>query len=192
MLKSKKGFIIKILNNILIVVLLSTSFLTVALAKSNNQKVIGTWLVNNGYKYKQTYFYKGKSLFSKTSFSDGSGSTEKVKYIKMKNGTIKIPNIDPYGVYCLITPDKKLQFWGSSGNFLTAKIFKEKKEVVPNIYVGQKVPYDKWDIYGSPKTLNGTNNKFWIVFLPKINMTFKAKKITDIIVSVEKGRVPNL
>ncbi len=155
-----------------------------------SEKVIGIWFVNWGFKYKQTFFYRGNILFSKTLYSDGSGSTKKMKYKKIRNGIIKVLDIDPYGAYYLIRPDKKLEFWSLRGKFYTA----EKLEKIHNIAlteknylaVGKKVPFNKWDKYGQPETLKGTNNKFWIVYLPKIDTTFKSKKTSDIVLSVKK------
>jgi len=60
------------------------------------------------------------------------------------------------------------------------------------LFVGQYVPYEKWSEYGNPQTLKGTNNKYWIAYLPKINTTFKARKSDDEIVRVSIGKVPNL
>lgn len=161
-----------------------------------NTKYIGTWLVDWGYKYKQTYFSRGNILYSQRLFSDGSGSTTMVKYKKTNNGMIKIMDVDPYGSYYIITKDKQLQFWSTRGKFYTAKKLKKANQKVriqkQKLYIGQKVPFDKWDKYGSPETLDGTNNQFWIVYLSKINMTFKARKTTFIILSIKKGRIPNL
>jgi hypothetical protein len=60
------------------------------------------------------------------------------------------------------------------------------------IAIGKKIPFDKFKKYGSPKTLKGTNNTYWIAYLPKIDMTFKSIKKTDIIIATSKGRKPNL
>jgi len=60
------------------------------------------------------------------------------------------------------------------------------------LYVGQKVPFHKWSEYGYPETLDGTNNKYWIGYLPNINTTFKSTKINDTIIKVKYGKVPNL
>jgi hypothetical protein len=161
-----------------------------------SEKVIGIWFVNWGFKYKQTFFYRGKILFSKTLYSDGSGSTRKMKYQKIRNGIIKVLDIDPYGVYYLITPDKKLEFWSLRGKFYTAEKLEKINDIAPTeknyLAVGKKVPYNKWDKYGWPETLKGTNNEFWIAYLPKIDTTFKSKKTSDVVLSIKKGRVPNL
>jgi hypothetical protein len=38
------------------------------------------------------------------------------------------------------------------------------------------VPFGKWEEWGNPKTLEGTNNTYWVVLLPKLNISFVAKK----------------
>jgi len=50
-----------------------------------------------------------------------------------------------------------------------------------NSLVGKKIPYSKWDKWGGPETLEGTNNKRWIAYLDKANISFISNKKTDII-----------
>jgi len=45
--------------------------------------------------------------------------------------------------------------------------------------IGKKVPYDKWNEWGSPKTLDGTNNQYWVVYLDSANVSFVSDKKTD-------------
>lgn len=60
------------------------------------------------------------------------------------------------------------------------------------LFVGQKIPFDKWSKYGHPITLKGTNNKYWVAYLPNINITFKSIKQNDKIIKINYGKVPNL
>lgn len=53
-------------------------------------------------------------------------------------------------------------------------------EIVKEL-VGKSVPYDKWSEWGSPQTLEGTNNSRWVVYLEKANISFVSNKATDII-----------
>lgn len=53
---------------------------------------------------------------------------------------------------------------------------------------GKKVPFAKWDIYGSPETLEGTNNKYWIAHLPEIDVSFVSEKTTDKVIFVGRGK----
>lgn len=45
--------------------------------------------------------------------------------------------------------------------------------------IGNTVPYDKWEIWGQPETLEGTNNQYWVVYLSKANISFVSDKTTD-------------
>ncbi len=45
--------------------------------------------------------------------------------------------------------------------------------------VGEKVPYEKWSVWGFPKTLDGTDNNYWVVYLDSANVSFVSDKKTD-------------
>lgn len=45
--------------------------------------------------------------------------------------------------------------------------------------IGEKVPYDKWSIWGYPKTLDGTDSNYWVVYLDSANISFVSDKKTD-------------
>ena len=45
--------------------------------------------------------------------------------------------------------------------------------------IGNTVPYDKWEIWGQPETLEGTNNQYWVVYLRTANISFVSDKTTD-------------
>jgi len=45
--------------------------------------------------------------------------------------------------------------------------------------VGNPVPYDMWTKWGTPKTLEGTNNQYWVVYLDSANISFVSDKSTD-------------
>ena len=48
--------------------------------------------------------------------------------------------------------------------------------------IGEKVPYDKWVVWGYPKTQNGTDNQNWIVYLDSANISFVSNKSSDKII----------
>lgn len=50
-----------------------------------------------------------------------------------------------------------------------------------NALVGKKVPFDKWEEWGNPKTLKGTDNTFWVVYLDKANISFVSRKSDQIV-----------
>jgi len=45
--------------------------------------------------------------------------------------------------------------------------------------IGKKVPYHKWNAWGFPKTLNGTDNQYWVAYLDSANVSFVSNKKTD-------------
>jgi len=52
---------------------------------------------------------------------------------------------------------------------------------VINALIGNKVPFDKWNIWGNPETLEGTDNQFWVVYLDSANISFVSDKSTQIV-----------
>lgn len=53
---------------------------------------------------------------------------------------------------------------------------------------GKKFTFTKTEIYGTPETLEGTNNKYWIAYLPKIDVSFVSDKTTDEVIFVDRGK----
>ncbi len=53
---------------------------------------------------------------------------------------------------------------------------------------GKKVPFNKWDVLGTPETLEGTNNTHWIAYLPKADLSFVSVKKSDEVLFVGKGK----
>lgn len=51
--------------------------------------------------------------------------------------------------------------------------------------VGKNVPYNKWDKWGFPKTLDGTDGKYWVVYLDSANVSFVSDKNTDKILFID-------
>jgi len=39
--------------------------------------------------------------------------------------------------------------------------------------------YKKWKVWGTPETLDGTNDKYWVAYISKINVSFISEKKTD-------------
>ena len=54
--------------------------------------------------------------------------------------------------------------------------------------VGQKVPFEKWAVYGAPETLDGTDNEYWVAYLPDIDVSFVSEKANDAVVFVGHGK----
>jgi len=60
------------------------------------------------------------------------------------------------------------------------------KKVIKDLVYGT-IPFEKWDEWGNPKTLEGTNNSYWVVLLPKSNISFVARKTNDLIIFADFG-----
>lgn len=54
--------------------------------------------------------------------------------------------------------------------------------------IGNPVPYEKWAEWGSPKTLDNTDNFFWFVYLDKADISFVSEKSSDLIIFAIRGR----
>ena len=53
--------------------------------------------------------------------------------------------------------------------------------------VGKKVPFEMWSILGSPNTLDGTNGKFWVAYLPDVDVSFVSMKASKKVLYVGFG-----
>ncbi|MFT4176484.1 MAG: hypothetical protein QM627_07490 [Luteolibacter sp.] len=63
----------------------------------------------------------------------------------------------------------------------------EASEFVAN-GTGSKVPYKKWNIYGTPENLDETDNKYWVAYLPNIDVSFVSDKASDKVIFVGRGK----
>ena len=45
--------------------------------------------------------------------------------------------------------------------------------------VGNSVPYDMWEQWGSSEALEGTNNQLWVAYLDSANISFVSDKSSD-------------
>ena len=101
--------------------------------------------------------------------------------------------------YYIINSEGNLELWDNVGLFTTAKnimpdiVSKPLPEFEINKVIGQNISIIKGKYSkSSPETLNGTNNKYWIVYYEDINTTFKVTKKTDRIKKAKKGKIPNM
>ncbi|WP_036383949.1 hypothetical protein [Muricauda sp. MAR_2010_75] len=51
----------------------------------------------------------------------------------------------------------------------------------PKSLIGKPTPFDKWMEWGSPETLDGTNNEYWGIYLPNANLTLITSKDSQIV-----------
>lgn len=52
-----------------------------------------------------------------------------------------------------------------------------KKNQISNL-IGNEVPFEKWNEWGSPETLEGTDNERWVIYLGKSNLSMVSEKKT--------------
>lgn len=69
-----------------------------------------------------------------------------------------------------------------------ASVEAAKYRELVNLYVGKKVPYEKFPEIGSPETLTGTTNQQWVAYFPEGNFTIVTNKKTDIVRTVYIGK----
>lgn len=60
-------------------------------------------------------------------------------------------------------------------------------------FIGKSLPNDMTEKWGTPKTLEGTNNKYWVVHFDSANISFVLNKSTDkvLFASFEEGSALN-
>ena len=67
----------------------------------------------------------------------------------------------------------------------------EQKQAEVNNFVsngvGKEVPFEMWSIFGSPDTLDGTNGKFWVAYLPDVDVSFVSMKASKKVLYVGFG-----
>lgn len=139
--------------------------------------------IKNNYssiiQFKKKYSIKRETLYKKGNKYFVSGSTAKEYY--------------------MINTDGALELWDKEGFFTVADKFKfgqvDNKLNVLNL--NETVNKNIFTIAGNlsksfPKTLEGTDNEFWIVYYKDINVTFKVDKMTKNIIKYKVDEIPNL
>ncbi len=67
------------------------------------------------------------------------------------------------------------------------KLVAEVNDFVRN-GAGKEVPFDKWNVFGIPTALEGTGNKYFIGYLPAVNVSFVSEKKSRIVLFVGYGK----
>lgn len=101
--------------------------------------------------------------------------------------------------FYLINKDGNLELWDNQGLFTIGY------DTFPSIETNAKSKFDINKVLGlniftvtgifsqsNPKTLDGTNNDYWIVYYSDLDTTFKVKKSTMEIKKAAFGQVSNL
>ena len=165
------------------------------IANLKEQGIFGKWECNfSGYE--STIYLKQEN--------DNYSSIIKFK----NNSTIKKESLNKDGEkffvvgskakeYYLINSDGNLELWDKDGFFTTALNIMSGQKSKSSMELDIKKVLDEniYTIIGNysksaPKTLNGTNNDYWIVYYADIDVTFKVDKKTNKIKDAKKGEVP--
>ncbi len=54
--------------------------------------------------------------------------------------------------------------------------------------IGISTPFEKWQEWGYPETLEGTDNRYWAIYLEKANLTLITRKSEQRVVHAQLGR----
>jgi hypothetical protein len=123
--------------------------------------------------------------------SCGNNSNSKTKIEQVRLDSIEQIKIDSLATVKIIQ-DSIVQI----EIFEKAKVEYHKTLNLRKKYIGFKYEYPKsTDFiaeYGSPETLNGTDNNKWIVYFPKGNLTVVSNKKTDKFENICVGKYSNL
>jgi hypothetical protein len=85
------------------------------------RNIIGSWL-DDGVGRKMTLYYSNDNLFLESTYSDGSsGVKEMSEHSYIGGKKIEDKDGNDFGEYFVINESGRLEFWGKSGNYYTAK-----------------------------------------------------------------------
>jgi hypothetical protein len=164
--------------------------------------LVGRWVLNET-NYSSTLnsivrIYKKGGAYYQSMVFDKDGSESVLKLNKRSNKRYDVIGKSDYNI---INSDRELEFWDKQGYFLTCKKRKEAKEVkkkktlesLLKDAIGSNVFNYRYDNeLGSPKTINGTNNTYWVSYYSDLDITLISLKKTEIILNSSKGKYPYL
>lgn len=55
-------------------------------------------------------------------------------------------------------------------------------------FIDKSIPYDRFNDWGSPETLEGTNNFLWVAYIDSIDVAFVSSKKTNKIIFADEGK----
>lgn len=148
-------------------------------------------------------YRNGSHKYSKADLNIRKGPGIKHEVLKTIHPNDKIITYDSVvnGFIMILNSDSSKYGWASNNYLQSMPLSREQLDAIKfqndplrigkeNIreLIGESVPYDKWDRWGNPVTLDGTNNSFWVAYLPKSNISFVSNKETDIIIFAGFGK----
>ena len=171
--------------------------------QSTDTKIVGQWLETWGDGTKITIYKEGKELVWLNKYSYGDEKSKKL-YTENVNGVTRYyHNVEFYkdGEFFTIANNGDLQYWGQSGNFYDAKPYtkdfsiksrqndlKAAGEELLRDGLGKELPNDMFGTFGYQETLEGTNGRYWVAYLPKVDISFVSEKGSRKVIFVGQSR----
>ena len=170
--------------------------LELEILKLKEQGIFGKWeCIFSGYE-STIYLQKEGNNYSTTIDFIKNNSETKHENLT-KNGEKYLVADSKAKEYYIINSDGNLELWDEDGLFTIAKNIMpgQKTKSLPEFNIKNTIGENIFTVVGnysksSPKTLSGTDNKYWIVYYKDIDITFKVYKRTDTIEKAKKGELP--
>lgn len=164
----------------------------------HEQGIFGKWECTfSGYESIILFRKDGDNFTSNVDFTKNNSPT-KIEIINKKGEKYLVQN-STANEYYIINKDGNLEIWDKDDLLTTSRSIMpgQDSKPLPKFDINNVIGENIFTVKGnhsksSPKTLDGTNNVFWIVYYKDLNVTFKVKKNTDRILKAKEGRIPNL
>lgn len=172
--------------------------LEIEIKNLHEQGIFGKWACTfSGYESIISFRKDGNNFTSMIDFTKNNSPT-KSEILNKKGGKYLVQN-STANEYYIINEDGNLEIWDKDGMLTISRSIMpgQKSKPLPKFDINNVIGENIFMVIGnhsksSPKTLDGTNNVFWIVYYKDLNVTFKVKKNTDRILKAKQGRIPNL
>lgn len=178
--------------------ILKTKQIQSEIANLKSQGIFGKWKTNHkGYKTNIVLTKLNSDFQATINFID-SKSKPTINKLEIKGNKFLVKGSAAKEFY-LINKDGNLELWDNQGLFTIGY------NTYPSLEVKKKPKFELDKVLGmniftvtgifsqsNPKTLEGTNNDYWIVYYLDLNTTFKVKKSTMDIKKAVSGRISNL
>lgn len=168
------------------------------IASLKSKGILGKWKTNHkGYKT-NIIFTENKSEYLATINFISSKSKPTINKLSRMGNKFLVKGSDVNEFY-LINKDGNLELWDNQGLFTigynTYPSLETKTK--PKFNIDKVLGVNIFTVSGifsqsNPKTLDGTNSDYWIVYYVDLNTTFKVEKSTMEVEKATFGRVSNL
>ena len=177
---------------------LKTKRIESEVANLKGKGIVGRWKTNHKRYKTNIIFTEKKSEYQATINFLDSKSKPTINELKKMGNKFLVKGSDVNEFY-LINNHGDLELWDNQGLFTVGY------DTFPSLETKEKPKFDIDKVLGvniftvtgifsqsNPKTLDGTNNEYWIVYYMDLNTTFKVKKSTMEIEKATFGQIANL